>query len=332
MVRAPAGRFACGWSVVAPLGALLLLLGCVGNEVDGTWRHPVSDAPVSGPAYEFSLGQYGPEVAGLVRMFQPATAGGDVYARPVYCTALADGEVAGDTLRFRFQDLDGVGLSASLEVGEDQLLGTVVEDDGPLHLMKFERVQSGVDKDCEGRTETLALHGIVHGDDPSPSLRVALVYTGLDAAGRFWLPRKVVALDAGAPSFALEVGSFPDPRVLSVAPSDGSLRFGYGVFLAFEDRDDDGRWDRGILGGDSEPVLGVAPDHALAYLEGRASAVYPERPELLEQLNQNYSLVRVERDPDTGEVANLVPADPATESVRVQVPAQPSAIPFLEAD
>ena len=79
-------------------------------------------------------------------------------------------------------------------------------------------------------------------------------------------------------------------------------------------------------------MLGVAPDHALAYLEGRASAVYPARPELLDQLIQNYSLVRVERDPDSGEVVRRVPADPATESVRVQVPAQPSAIPFLEAD
>ena len=317
----------------------MLLLGCVGTEVDGTWRHPASDAPVSGPAYEFSLGQYGPEVAGLVRMFQPATAGGDVYARPVYCTALADGEVAGDTLRFRFQDLDGVGLSASLEVGDDQLLGTVVEDDGPLRLMKFERVQSEVDKDCEGRTETLALHGIVHGDDPSPSLRVALVYTGLDLyVERFWLPRKVVALDEGAPSFSLEVGSFPDPRVLSVAPSGGSLRFGYAVFLAFDDLDDDGRWDQGVWG-NKEPILGVAPDHALAYLEGRARAVGSDRPELLEQLNQNYSLVRAERDPpDTGEVVRLVPVDPATESVRVQVPLPESSpfpflnIPPLEAD
>ena len=333
-----AGRCARRWSNVAPCGAiaLLLLLGVVGcgeSEVDGTWRHPVDSEPTSGPAYELSLGQYGPDVAGLVRLFQAAADGGDVYARPVYCTALTDGEVTNGVLRFRFRDPDGVGFSASLDLGtDDALSGAVAQDDGLLNHVKFELIDSGVDKDCDGRTGTLALHGVVNGQELPATLRIAVVYTGLRPGGRFWLPEPGVATDPSAPSFVIEVKSVPDPSVFAVAPTDGSLRFAYGMFIAFDDRDGDGRWDANVGGGEPEALLGVAPDHALVYLEGRATAVYPTRPNLLRELDQSYGLVTIQRDPDSGELTTLTPVDPSTTSIRVEVPSDRSDFPFLQDD
>ncbi len=313
--------------------ALTVAAGCLSSEVDGTWRHPVDSEPTAGPAYELVLGQYGPEVAGLVRLFQAAAEGGDAYARPVYCTALTGGEVTGDVLRFRFQDPDGVGFSALLEVGDDRLTGGVAEDDGRLNHMAFERIDTDVDKDCEGRTEPFALHGIVQGEELPDSLRVGLFYTGVEESARFWAPRNIVELDPEAPSFAIEVNRLPDPKMLSVALTDGSLRFAYALFIAFDDINGDGAWDREVLGNDAaEPLVGVAPDHALVFLEGRATAVYPERPELLEELAQNYNLVKVTRSGGERKVTRLTPVDPATETVRVEVPADRAAGPFLVDD
>ena len=338
------------WSVVAPHGAAALLaltvastgaVGCLSGEVDGTWRHPLDSEPAAGPAYEpaagpayeLALGQYGPEVAGLVRVFRASTPGGDAYARPLYCRPLIGGEVTGDVLRFQFRDPDGVGFSASLEVGDDRLTGWVESDDDRLNPMAFERIDSGVDKDCEGRTEPFAMHGIVQGDGLPESLRIGLFYTGVEESGRFWVPRNIVSLDPEAPSFSIEIHRQPDPKMLSVALTDGSLRFAYALFVAFDDRDGDGAWDREVLGNDAaEPLVGVAPDHALVYLEGRATSVYPDRPELLEELAQNYNLVTVVRRGAGGEVISLLPADPATESVRVHVPAGRGTEPFLVHD
>lgn len=311
--------------------AALACAGCVSGEVDGTWRHPVDDEPSAGPAYELALGQYGPEVAGLVRLFQATTPGGDAYARPLHCAWLEGGEVTGGVLRFRFKDTEGVEFSASLDVAAERLFG-LFEGADRVNDATFERIDAGIDKDCDGRTEKVTLHGSVLGADLDPDLRVGLFYTGVEESGRFWVPRNIVGLDPGASTFTIEINRLPDPKMLSVALTDGSLRFAYALFIAFIDEDGDGAWDREVLGNETaEPLVGVAPDHALAFLEGRGSAVFPDRPRLLEELAQNYNLVSVVRAED-GEITALLPVDPAVTPVHVRVPADRSAGPFLAED
>lgn len=322
--------------LLGALGTVASFAGCSSGEVDGTWRHPVDSEPTSGPAYELVLAQYGPEVAGLVRLFRAATEGGDAYARPVDCDWLSDGEVTGSVLRFRFRDPDGAEFSASLQIDGERLSGPVANDDGRVNNIKFERIDDDVDKDCEGRTEPFALHGIVQGEEfegaVRDKLRVGLFYTGTEGGARFWVPRNVVPLDPGAPSFTITVHRQPDPKMLSVAPTDGNLRFAYALFIVFEDADGDGVWDREVLGAaPAERLVGVAPDHALAFLEGRGPAVFPDRPDLLEELAQNYNLVSIRRDADTGEITALRPADPAGANVLI-LPTEQASAPFLVGD
>jgi hypothetical protein len=315
----------------------LLLAACGGSELDGTWRHPsAAEVPPGGLAYELALGQYGPEVAGLVRTYQGLGAGGaaDPYLVAASCTLVEGGSVRDGALRFRFHDASGAAYLASLQAGESELLGSFVAEDGLLRVVRFVRVSEEVDRDCGQAAEPFVVRGVLPArEEPPPALRVALAFAGRGGAGSFLAPWRVATPDRaaeGAPTFSFSVTTVPDSQLYAFATTDGTLRFAYALFLAFDDRDGDGRWDQGYFGADPEPLLGAARDRALAYLRGRGAAVFPDQPELASGLEQGYSLVTPERDAGSGRVARLAPTSP-DDIVQVIVPAAAADLPLLEA-
>jgi len=323
------------------LACALATSGCLTKELDGTWRHPAGD-PVRPQTYELALGQYGPEVAGLLRFYQGLGGGeaSDPYMAEVHCTIIDNGEVSGERLRFRFWDATGASFFASLALREDRDLlgGQIVAEDDTLNLVRFERVSDEVDRGCGLRAEPIVIHGVLAtgGRPPGDQVKVMLAFSGDGEAGRFLNPWKAAVpeqTDGGTATFSFRIATVPAEGYFDVTPTDGSVRFAYAVFLAFEDLDGNGRWDQGYVG-DAEPVVGVAPDHALAYLEGRGAAAFPDRPDLAGALDQGYSLVSAVREGGDGPVERL---DPGTldDIVQVIVPAAAADMPdapLLEAE
>ena len=321
------------------MAAALATSGCLTQELDGTWRQPASDRPRP-VAYELALGQYGPEVAGLVRSYQGLGDGeaADPYLVEVHCSTIEDGAISGDKLRFRFRDAEGASFLASLTIGEERnrLEGNTIAEDGALRVVRFMRESANVDRGCGDFEEPMVVHGVVHVDGAplGERVRVALAFSGQGEAGTFLAPWKVVTPDRtgeGAPTFTFEITTLPDSRYFGDGPTDGSVRFAYAVFLAFEDLDDDGRWDQGYFADDAEPLVGVAPDRALAYLEGRGGAAFPDRPELAGGLDPGYSLVAVVREGAGGPVERLDRVE-MEEIVQVIVPAGAADVPLLDAE
>ena len=316
------------------LAAAALLSGCVAQELDGSWRHPPAE-DVSGRefAYELALGQYGPEVAGLVWFYQGVTTGGapDPYLFPVHCTTIESGVVRDGSLRFRFHDPDGESLLASLKIGEgwDELTGLFMDANrGAVHV-GFRRVSDEVDRECGLRSDPFVVEGFLAGgyEGLPPTTRVVLAFSGRTEGGGFLAPWATAALDrpdGGAPTFSFELSTVPDAGSFAIATTDGAVRFAYGVFLAFDDEDGDGRWSRSLLGG-GEPIVGVAADRALVYLEGRGAAVFPDRPDLAGALEPGYSLVDAQR----GRYGSVEALEPTSERrVQVVVPPPASGLPL----
>ena len=320
------------------IAAAALLPACVAQELDGSWRHPsATEVPSGGLAYELALGQYGPEVAGLVWFYQGVLSGdaADPYLFPVHCTPIEDGVVRGASLRFRFRDPEGAPLIALLEIadGRDVLTGQFIEEDGKLRVVRFSHVSDDVDRSCGLRADPFAIEGVLVGDRETlpGSTRIVLAFAGPAGGGAFVTPWKTAALewpDEGSPTFSFELATVPDAQAYAVATTDGTVRFAYAVFFAFDDLDGDGRWDRNLVG-DDEPVVGVAQNMALVYLEGRGAAVFPDRPELTGALEPGYSLVSVGRRAD-GRVETLEPTDVRT--VQVVAPPPEVGIPLLDSD
>ena len=309
------------WRVRYPGGVTLLHIlallcsGCAAEVVDGTWRHPGNHATGSEHSYELSLEQYGTDVVGLLRTYEKGGSGAtaDPYLRSVHCRPLLPGaELRDNQLRFDFFHLDNEEHTASFKLSDDeQLLGSldprVPSLSEPVWL---ERVSDDVDRrHCGTLTEPFEIEPELGGDaDEWPGdTRVALVYRVSTDSGSYWIPEQVGERIPGTRRFEIQLTTVPMARAYQKDTGRGGVRFAYAVFIAFEDHDRDGRWR--VDGSPPEPVVGVDPDRALIYLEGRGEEVFPSQPDLLDSISPQYTLVEVQSDAGSGALISVQPTD-----------------------
>ena len=331
------------WLLILPW---IQLSGCGNLRLDGTWRHAEGEGaglPAGGYAYELVLAQYGPDVAGLVRTFAVSEQGAeaDPYLRELDCTVVENGRVSQQKFRFEFQHPSGSSYIGSFDASAsgESLTGWLYAAEEPESPDVFTTLSwrgSSVDRDCGLVSDPFVVSGHIKLADEaplSPDVRVALVYTGLaSGGGRFTYPAQVTNpydLDT-IPQFAMTLAPQPAAAAYTYDTSDGELRFAFGVFVAFLDEDDDGEWDRGIVSEGDEPVVGLAPDQAIVFLESRGASPAFD-PRLLRAVpTTGYSVVDVVRAAD-GRVVRLEalgPSDPRV--VRVDMGASLALLPSLE--
>lgn len=276
---------------------VLLMAGGCGPEdlLDGTWRQP-RDSPGEGElSFELVLGQYGSDVAGLVRQYEAQHLGSqlDFYRRERHCSQIADGSFSSKVLRLWSKDPDGTMREFWLKLQDDErLVGeTLLEEEGSCALV-FERISEAMDRECPEVPELMVLGTCTASILPAQRPRAALVYIGFEGSNP--------CLAVGQESSALEQGHFS--LVISRKPSScllvrqlDQVTLAWGVFVVFDDQNNNSRWDRDPLpGGDEEPLIGVARDHALLYLDGDASRLELQPEDLLEDFSaQSFSLVEV---------------------------------------
>lgn len=304
---------------------LLTLLTCAlgacaqDNLLDGTWRESGAAVGEDGRSFELVLGQYVSDVAGLVRVYEPLGEGGSdavLFGTEQYCRPIERGRFDSDVLSFQHKDASGEVLSFSLALdGDDRLNGELWSDDDaqPTRPVSFTRRSDEVDKRCNWLSEIVVHGSCSYGapdDLPEPFRpRAALVYLGYDSDNPcLSVGAPTVELDRSTPDaafFSLVVSRKPDACLLVHEP--GRLTVGWGVFVAFNDTDGDGRWDRDPLpGGTEEPVLAVAPGWALLYLDGAPRDDLFEPDGILEDVTeQSFSLVQIGAKESDGKVTEL---------------------------
>jgi len=296
----------------------MVLVACGPADVlDGTWRQP-ADGPGRGEAsWELVLGQYGDQVAGLVREYTPLGREGavwELYGSERFCRPLQRGRFQTDVLSLQLKGPEGKVRRFSLAlVEDDELRGETWVEGEDSQAIVFERTGSQVNRECEWISE-LTLSGVARlGGDPASSPRVAVLYQGYGdsdaclSAGAVTGPLDSETEDALF--FSLLIGRKP-PDCFLVQRPDG-LTLAWGVFIAFDDADGDGLWDRDPLpGGQQEALLGVARQHALLYVDGDPAEVDLQPPEVLAGFTaQSYSLVQV---------VESTPSDPLGTVRRIQ--------------
>lgn len=299
MLRAP---LRAPWTTAAAALLVLLLAACGPDDVlDGTWRQPAGGPGRGEESWELVLGQYAGQVAGLVREYTPLGRDGavwELYGSERFCRPLERGRFQGDVLSLELKGPQGKVRRFSLAlVEEDELRGETWVEGEDSQAISFQRTASEVNRECEWISE-LALSGVTRLDlGPEARPRVAVLYQGFGTSD--------ACLSAGAVSapldragdealfFSLLIGRKP-PACFLVQQPDG-LTLAWGVFVAFDDADGDGRWDRDPLpGGQWEELLGVAREHALLYVDGDTAQAALDPPEVLADFSaQSYSLVRV---------------------------------------
>ncbi len=279
------------------------LAGCGPEDLlDGTWLQTGAGLQAGDHAYELVLGQYGADVAGLVRehrVVSPSAAGLPSLGPERYCRPIQGGRYLSDELSFQFQGPDGRSRGFSLRLEDkDRLVGTMWAEGGEGTSLELQRVSDTVDKSCDWVDELVATAVL---DLPKEELEAlvspmaAVVFVGQDSGD----PCVVVGGETvdvpmdGARVFSVGVDRRPE-SCLVVRELD-RVTLGWGVFVVFDDTNGNRAWDRSPLpGGEQEPLVGVARGHALLYLEGDTSFVRTEPEGLLQGFTQqSYSLVEV---------------------------------------
>jgi hypothetical protein len=248
-----------------------------------------------------------------------------LYTTPIYCRALEHGGFVDERLTFRFADPQGGRWDFDLrrEAEQETLSGKrlPVPDEGAdpppegEGSLAFEFASDDADKSCDWLAELrLPLFydpGVGASRDPSADdksrvLRAAVVWLGVAADGagcQVTGPRsKPLAENAGT----LLLDRKPGDCLLY--RKSNSVNLAWGVFVLFEDVDNDGAWDRDPLpGGTAEPLVGVAPQSAVVYLDGMLPDEELGDGHPLEGFSaQGLSRVRIDStDETTGSVLSL---------------------------
>ncbi len=291
------------------LGLVTLVLGTSlgcgpADLLDGTWRQPVESAEEGNESFELVLGQYGEGVAGLVRQYHRLTTPeGGLYGTPHYCRPLEHGRFLADRLTFRFQDPDGQAWDFVLawQEAEERLVGQRLpadggEGEGSERALTFARVSGELDRECQWLRE-LRLP-VVYNDELDPArdqprtLRAAVLLLGTaDGASCQVVGARSGPLEHKAQTLVID----QKPTSCLVLQRPEALTLGFGVFVLFEDRDGNGYWDRDPLpGGVAEPLVGLARETALVYLDGELSGedLAADHP-LRGFTSQGYTLVQL---------------------------------------
>ncbi len=282
---------------------LLLTLGCADDDrLDGTWRQTSGGPAVGDRSYELVLGQYGGDVAGLVREYDALELGGgtrEPYGSERYCRPLERGGFRSDVLSLFFKDTNGEVLRFGLVLEKDDLLVGQLSgvDQASGQALTFERIGDAVDKDCDWINE-LVINGLVELDlSPEQTPRAAVLYLGTQGGapcqatgvGRDELP----AGGGGQRFFSLTISRRPPSCSLVELP--GELSLAWGLFVVYDDQNGDGRWSWEDLPGSSpEPLLGLSRQHALLYLDGDPRDLATDPAGVLDGFEaQSYSLVQI---------------------------------------